>query len=277
MKKLRHCILLVSIIAVACGKKTPNEVVPDHADANNPASTITSPVYIASTGSIKGKTLPAGAIKSVEATSQTDGRTYIAHVDANTGMFAFSEVADGKYTLAYTSNSYFNSLAKTEVNIAAGNSADAGLVTAQEKTFRLSCYVNGQYQGWQWNGYYFPNSGLLQLANLGMINVREYRINAEMIYELSITISKLNGPGTYLCNASTNNSIRYNGSRNGFTLTQQHTGISGNSGTVIITEFDPAAHTIKGTFTAKLAALGSAEARDITSGVINTTFKTDSR
>jgi len=275
MKKIWHCLLLVSIIAVACSKNTPNEVVPDQFNANVAATNVTTPINANPTGSISGKALPAGAIKSVAATSQTDGRIYRVNVDTKTGMFAFSDVADGKYTLAYTANTYFNSPAKTEVNIAAGSSADAGIVTAQEKTYPLWCYVNGQYQGWDWRGYYSLNSGLLQLADLIMINVGEYQINAEIIYDLSITISKLTGPGTYLCNASSTNSIRYNGSRNGFTIRQQSTATSGNTGTVIITEFDPATHTIKGTFTAKLAALGKAEVQDITSGIINATYKTD--
>ena len=275
MKKIWHCLLLVSIIAVACSKNTPNEVVPDQFSANVAETNVTTPINANPTGSISGKALPAGAIKSVAATSQTDGRIYRVNVDTKTGMFAFSDVADGKYTLAYTVNTYFNSLAKTEVNIAAGSSADAGMVTAKEKTFPLGCYVNGQYQGWGLNGYYFPKSGLFQLANLGMINVREYQVNAEMTYELSITISKFTGPGTYICDSSTANRISYDGSKNGLTFTQQHTGISGNTGTVIITELDQAAHTIKGTFTAKLAALGKAEAQDITSGIINATYKTD--
>jgi len=267
MKIALPCLLLICLLVAGCSKEH-DRVAPVPDTTTTPS--VPKPGVTKATGSLSGKAAPAGILRIITAKS-LDGKTFEIDADLNTGEFTFDKLPEGTYTVAFSTSPYYYETVSTAVLVAAGKNTDAGTLIAREKTFALSCKVNGAYQGWNWQGHY-SSSGLFQVASYSYGTVDGHH-DYEIKYRLSISIDNLTAPGSYTCNANAGAGISYVGVRNGSPVSWQGTNIGSSTGTIIITKIDRTARTIKGTFTAKLApAPSSSVARDITDGIIDTTY-----
>ncbi|MBE9662478.1 peptidase associated/transthyretin-like domain-containing protein [Mucilaginibacter myungsuensis] len=264
MKKQLLGLVFLSSAIVGCKK--------DSGPTPSPTPIVTTPntpvVVVTAKGSLSGTVSPAGSVKAVSVKAKQSGAFYYGSIDPVTGVFSIPDVPEGDHELNFTVNEFHQSLASKDVTVAGGKNTAAGTFSPIERSFMMSCYVNGQYQGWVFKGYY--TSALMQLVSMsggGTVNQSEER------YNLGISLGNVAGPGTYVCNSTTGNTLRYTISRS-LPTSIQSTETEGSSAIVEITAIDPVARTIKGTFSGTLVARNptSNDAKVITKGIINATY-----
>ena len=262
MKKYIICLLCASLLVSACSKK--NETV----DRVLPPMITVAPAE-SLLGTLTGSTAPLGAIKNMLLVGNVNGKQYEVIPDALNGSFVFRDVPAGDYLMYFTAAEHF-AVSPLPVKILARTTTGLGVITAKEKGYALSCMVNGEFQGWILKANWGTSSNLLQLTNYtagGGIPEAHY---TTVKYQLSISLGNFTGPGTYICNQTSGNSIRYNGYKS-ILVSSQDTQREGSAGVVMITSFDPVARLIKGTFSAELASRSSDsnDAKVLTDGLIN--------
>lgn len=262
MKKYIICLLWASLLISACSKK--NEIVDRMV-----APVVTAAPAESLVGMLSGSAAPLGAIKNMLLVGAGNGKQYEVVPNALNGSFVFRDVPAGDYTMYFTSAEHFMA-SPLPVKILAKTTTDLGVITAKEKGYALSCKVNGEFKGWILKAYRGTNSNLLQLTNYisgGSIPEAHHTM---VNYQLSISIGDFRGPGTYICNKTSGNSIRYNGYKS-ILVSSQDTQTEGSTGVVIVTSVDPVARLIKGTFSADLASRSSDsnDAKVLTDGLIN--------
>jgi len=262
MKKYIICLLWASLLVSACSKKneTVDRVIPPVVTAV-PAESLL--------GTLTGSAAPLGAIKNVLLVGAGNGKQYEVIPSALNGSFVFRDIPAGDYMMYLSSAENFVA-PPFPVKILAKTTTGLGVITAREKAYALSCMVNGEFQGWMLKAYWGINSNLLQLTNYtagGSIPEAHY---TTVKYQLSISISDFRGPGTYICDKTSGNSIRYNGYKS-ILVSSQDTQQEASAGVVVITSVDPVARLIKGTFSADLASRssGSNDTKVLTDGLIN--------
>jgi len=267
MKKQLQILLFLLTLTIAC-KKRGAEPEPEQAQ---PQPIIGTPVTSTTKGSLSGTIIPAESISKITATLAEGGQQY--PIQISNGKFIGSELPEGNYTLDYTPNDFYQKPSGTTLAVKLGKNTDAGTISPKEKSASISCYVNGQYQSWTRKGYY--SGTLLQLVKYTTgTGIPELDFKMDLTYDLGITLSPFNGPGTYACDPSTKSGITYRLIKGALPISIQDTENPGSSATVIITNVDPVERTIKGTFTAFLAArsASSGDALTITKGVINAKY-----
>ncbi len=267
MKKQLQILLLLLTLTIAC-KKRGAEPEPEYPQ---PPPIVTTPVTNTNKGSLSGTVSPAEAISKITATLAQGGQKYTIQII--NGIFSASELPEGTYTLDYTPNDFYVKPSSTTLAVTSGKNTEAGAISLKKKSGTISCYVNEQYQCWSLKGY---NSGtLLQIVKYTLgTGIPELDIKMNLTYDLGITLSPFNGPGTYTCDPSTRSGISYKLIKGALPISIQDTQNPGSSATVVITSVDPVTRTIKGTFTAFLAARpsSSGDARTITNGVIDAKY-----
>lgn len=223
-------------------------------------------------GSLSGVITPVASITRVVITSLATAEAKSVNVDPSKGSFSMKGLSAGSYTLDYIETDFFVKPAQTKVTVKADQNTEVGTISATERVAPISCYVNGEYQGWIRKGYY--SNKLLQLVNYTIPSSGPNGNGLETKYDLDITFRNFNGVGTYVCDNTKDTEITYSLYRGGLLQSRQSTETQGNIGTVTITSFDPVEKTIKGTFTATLAARSqsSNDGRAITKGIINASF-----
>jgi len=269
MKKQLQILLFLLTLAIACKKREAQPEPEQPQPQQQP--TVTRPVTSSTKGSLSGTVLPAEAISKITATLNQGGQKYAVQII--NGKFSAAELPEGSYTLDYTPNDFYQKPTGTTLEVKQGQNTEAGTILAKEKSGSISCYVNGQYQSWARKGYY--SGTLLQLVNYTIgSGIPEIGIKMDLTYDLGITLSPFNGPGTYTCDPSTRSGISYKLIRGSLPFSIQNTENPGSSATVVITSVDPVERTIKGTFTAFLAArsASSGDALTITKGLINAKY-----
>lgn len=203
---------------------------------------------MAATGALTATILPAGYVTQVTAVAAT-GQVYTTTPDASTGALQFSRLPAGSYTLTVTTKLAYQAPATQLAQV------KAGLTTALTySTLTRDTQLRGTLS-WTENGVHYTATNLYGEINAGIVSVDGYVLRNGVGQEVAFVLPTSGRPrnlftgvgtyplgqqeypfGKYTRSAATGPAIWY--------TPQQGTG----TGQVQVTQYDPAAFTIAGSF-----------------------------
>lgn len=199
-------------------------------------------------GAITATILPAGYVTQVTATTAS-GQAYTAVPDATTGVVRLPQLPAGAYTLAVSTKQAYKTPAPQQVQVKAGQTT-----TLYYSTLTRDATLRGTLS-WVENGTRYTATNLLGEVNSGIVSVDGYVSSGGVAREVAFVIptsgqpsNLFKGVGTYTLGTQeypfgkyvTTNSL---GPSTWYTSWQ-----GANVGQVTITQYDPAAFTLAGTF-----------------------------
>ena len=226
---------------------------------------------VATTGAVEGNITPAGSLTTVTATNG-NGITFLATPNANTGAFALTGLAPGRYNLTFTPASGFGTPAPRAVDVVAGQTAPAGTVLVQG---------DGTPRGtitWTVDGTAYTSttlSGVVR-AQGSTTEIVASATAGNVQHEVSFYFSDyISGLGTYdlYANGPGYNSGGYSKTTGGVTVrygtylyqTGPSSGYAGR-GTFTVTGYNATARTMSGTFA--FTAINTDDPNNVTTATI---------
>lgn len=218
------------LVMASCGKDEPK------------------PVAVAP-GAIEAQITPAGSIRTVTLTG-TGGRTYQAAPDAATGLFSFTGLAPGTYTLTFETTSGYRTPAPVSLRVTAATTTRPVLerLTRNAKIQGTMSWSVGNtaYSANRLAGEISSDSFVLQGKDSSAVENNEILLIIPKINDQSPLFK---GVGTYEIGTAPFTVARYDYMNEQRLSITYRASLSGSrTGTITITSYDPKAFTIAGTF-----------------------------
>lgn len=227
-------------------------------------------ISVASAGnaSISGTIAPATAANLIYARNTADWSIYFElKADPNTGRFSVSKIPPGTYDIVFLSANEFIDQPTQTITVVKDQQADIGTVqfTPLVRTGQLSCKLNGSAISWdtfnEYRGAFITvkyEAAALSIRGLWQSGSFQHPIGNAKSHEINIKLENVTGPGTYICDATTESVMTYmyrvQRTMSGLPTTSSKK--EGGKATVIISSIDAGTKTITGSFTADLRAKG---------------------
>ncbi|TDQ11729.1 hypothetical protein [Pedobacter metabolipauper] len=231
-------------------------------------------------GSIIGKVIPAGGFASIKATNVQSGDVVLGTINRTTGAVGFPIMMPGAYKVGITPYVPYLTPADLDVIVATTKETDMGTISlVQDATVRVLTYKIDGTSTTRYNVSGSFTDGILKFSLMQTTLISVGQMLGRQTYRqatLSVAMENITAPGTYTCKGTANSNMTYVEGRrttpNPQTTTTGTWSINGSdaTGVVEIVAIDPAARTIRGTFSATLMNEKSGatpQKKSVTSGV----------
>ena len=213
--------------------------------------------------SISGKFNPASAAESIKATSISSGDQINASINRTSGTFSFPILIPGTYKISFTAYTPYLPAAEQTVTISAKQQLDMGTITFPYNTdIRiLSAKLNGRAVS-RYNPTCTLSGGVLNFSlsyvTFGQTPTQNFKTTTTT---LEISISQITGPGKYTFTGTAGSNMTFS-ERISSPASLNLWNINGNAtGELEILAMDPAARTIRGSFSGILNSTSGASAK----------------
>ncbi|MXV16483.1 hypothetical protein [Hufsiella ginkgonis] len=229
-----------------------------------------------SSGSITGKMNPVSVLGSVKATSIQTGDVILGTIDRAKGSFGFPVLFPGAYKISFTTYIPYLPHADIEVAVTAGKETDMGTVSFQyDNEVRVLSYKIDGKSSLRYNLTASFADGLLKFSlQQTSFSGPTPENMLTTTTALTVALENVTGPGKYTFRGTANSNLTFSETKRpsyglqGTTNTWSVNGATAG-GQLEVISIDPAARTIRGTFSATLASDKPATLADksVTEGV----------